>query len=497
MKNAKKFGTTKIEAGNSGKGENSGKDRKGAFAFAAITFLMLAVFSAAIPAAFSVRMGSADAYGIVVGLTSQTPDPAAAGQQAEIRLSIFNTGGKEIENLSVELVELYPIKLLEGTQAVQNIGTLQGYQGTLSGEDAQIVKYRVLVDKDAPAGTYELNVRYSNKVLSGEQTLDFSVSSKEGVEVSAIDKTLLIPGAETPITFTIKNVGSASLKNLVFSWQNSDGAILPLGSDNTKHISFLDVGESRNVSYLVLADSSASAGLYKLNLSISYDDSTQTSSQRTISTTAGIYVGGGTDFDVSISESSGESTSFSIANIGSNPAYSVSVRIPSQSGWSVTGSSSAMIGNLNTGDYTSTSFVLSSSRAASNFTGAPRGNFSSQTQGSVKVEIAYTDTTGARQIVEKTVAALSQASSSQTALSSAADQFVPGVGFVGQRTRQQQQQSVFVKYMWPLIGSGAAITLVVAYLFYRAKKKDNPDLTLKGFFFPKKKPAAGLKGDRK
>jgi len=86
----------------------------------------------------------------------------------------------------------------------------------------------------------------------------------------------------------------------------------------------------------VIADTNADAGLYKLDLQLSYEDSVS-GTEEEISTSAGIYVGGGTDFDIAYSESSGSDMSFTVANIGSNPAFSVSVVIPQQTGWTVTG----------------------------------------------------------------------------------------------------------------------------------------------------------------
>ena len=73
-----------------------------------------------------------------------------------------------------------------------------------------------------------------------------------------------------------------------------------------------------------------------------------------------MYVGGETDFDVAFSGSANGQTSFSVSNIGSVGASSVTVNIPKQLGWRVSGSDSAIIGNLDKGDYTIASFNLQS-----------------------------------------------------------------------------------------------------------------------------------------
>ena len=69
-----------------------------------------------------------------------------------------------------------------------------------------------------------------------------------------------------------------------------------------------------------------------------------TGEPKEIATKAGVYVGGATDFDAAFSGSSNGESTFSISNIGSVSASSVTVRIPDQEGWKVMGSNSVIIG---------------------------------------------------------------------------------------------------------------------------------------------------------
>jgi len=174
------------------------------------------------------------------------------------------------------------------------------------------------------------------------------------------------------------------LRNLIFSWENKEEVILPVGTSNQRFIKYLGVGEEYKIKYSVIADSSADPGLYKLDLTLEYDDSLTGETEQII-TNAGLYVGGGTDFDLAFSEVEGNEYSFTIANIGSNSANSVSVKIPKQEGWSFTGSNEDIIGNLEKGDYTIVSFEMSG------------------TSSDVNLEIEYTDTKGERRTIEKIV----------------------------------------------------------------------------------------------
>jgi len=359
---------------------------------------------------------------ISIGLVNQDPDPALAGDTVDVRLSVSNAGSSSADNMIVEVVPSYPFEAVSGQDYSQNIGPLNAFQ---SGSDAKILKYTLRVNKDATEGTYYMTVKYyaEGSNSSTSQSIPINVGSSQSVEIISIDKTVLVPGQQSGLKFIINNVGGSSLQDLSFHWANSNNVVLPVGSDNTKYIKYLDVGKSVELDYQVIADTAATPGLYPLNLYLSYLDSAN-NSEKTISTIAGVYVGGGTDFDIAFSEKSGTETSFSVANIGSNPASSVSVIIPTQRNWGVTGSNSMIIGNLNKGDYTVASFALQSqSSSLGNRTGVGnRTNFRTQdTAGiglaadasganntalspdSVLMQIAYTDTMGNRNIVNKTV----------------------------------------------------------------------------------------------
>lgn len=435
--------------------------------------ILLLVLSAYLPVA---NAASADAVGLSVYMINQDPDPATSGNTVDVRLGVVNLGGAQANNVIIEAVQDYPFTLVPGEDAQQKIN-VQGYQGQYD-NSTKIVKYTMNVDKNTAAGTYSFKVKYYQEGSDSFiiQQIPIDVRSKVNAEVVVIDKTTLIPGTQTGLTFTVTNVGNSPLKDLAFSWDNTDKVLLPVGSDNTKYINYLDAGNSTDLEYQVIPDTNADPGLYQLNLHLSYQDPI-TNQQRNITTTAGIYVGGGTDFDVAFSESSSGATSFTVANIGSNPASSVSISIPPQKGWTVSGSNSMIIGNLNKGDYTVASFNLQSpatsnrtgmgarnftgSAATGSRTGAPaqfNGNFpSNSTSDTVTMDIAYTNTMGQRQTVEKQVKVNLQGSSgsSTTALS-----------------RRTAQPSTFSKYKWYFVAVIVIILLIVGFRIYRNKKKN-------------------------
>lgn len=356
---------------------------------------------------------------IKITLLNYDPSPARAGDTVELRLRVENTAGGVAENLELELVENFPFTVIDG-DAIQNLGTLYEYQ---TAKNYINTKYRLRIDKDAVKGQHELKIRYRiNRESWFEQSFNIDITSKEFAQIIYVDKAKLDPGKETEMTFTITNIGSAPLQNLIFSWSEADGIVLPVFSDDTKYIKYLEIGDSVELLYTVVADVNAQPGLYQLDLNLKYESLINTTST-VIKTKAGILVGGETDFEVSFSESSQGQTSLSVANIGNNPALSVSVKIPEQNSFRVLGSTSSIIGNLDKGDYTIVSFQIASrgdfggdstetrqvQRPPSQQHQVPviegrdgREGFSGGNN-NLDVVIEYTDTTGQRRSIEKTV----------------------------------------------------------------------------------------------
>lgn len=368
-----------------------------------VLMMVLSVFSA-----YAASSSTESTALIKVTLLNQDPNPASAGDIVKLRFKIENYGGQEVKGATFEIVQDYPFTVASG-DAAQLFDNLGAYQ---TGDNYVNLEYTIKIDKDATQGQHEIKLRY--KYGSNEWAIvSFSVNiaSKEFAQIIYIDKAKLDPGKETDMTFTITNIGNAPLQNLVFSWEEPKGAILPVYSSDSKYIKYLEPDQSVELKYKVIADVNAAPGLYQLNLNLVTESTTGTKS--TITTKAGVFIGGETDFEVSFSESTQGTTSISVANTGNNPAQSVSVKIPDQDNFRVTGSNSAIIGNLDKGDYTMVSFQVSQKGIG----GTPGQNGRTSTtqaqnmqalrnmtgRSNLKVNIDYTDTTGERRSIEKVV----------------------------------------------------------------------------------------------
>jgi hypothetical protein len=357
--------------------------------------------------------------GVEVDLMTQSPNPARPGETVELTFSVQNVGSNDLTDIVVEIEPEYPFSQVSGESLTKTISFLEARQDD---EDATLVKIKLKVDANVAEDIYEIDVVVSDSDtdLSVSTTVDVDIQGKEYAQVVTISESNIDVATVEPIEFVITNIGSSPLKNMAVSWDESTGIILPVYSSNTKYISYLGVGESVSVAYSVMADVNADPGLYKLDITLEFED--YDSNTNTIETKAGLFVGGATDFDLSYSESDEGEVSLSLANVGNNEAYSVKVSIPEQDNFQATGSTSTIVGNLEKGDYTITSFSISqvgsmpSEDGDSSGTAQARPDSSEMTDEGMEVRpeqmesisellvlIEYTDSAGQRNSIEKTV----------------------------------------------------------------------------------------------
>ncbi|WP_406660654.1 COG1361 S-layer family protein [Methanolobus sp. ZRKC3] len=352
-----------------------------------------------------------DASGIEVDLMSMSPNPARPGESVELTLSVQNTGNSDLEDIVIQIEPEYPFSAISGESLSKSISYLSARQ---EDDDSSTVKFKLKVDTDVSDGFYEIDVKTSiSSTVDGKNTgstttdtLDVEVRGKEYAQIVTISKSSIGLATEESIDFVVTNTGNSPLQNMEISWSDASGVILPVYSGNTKYVRSLDVGESATVSYTVMADVNAVPGLYQLDITLEFED--YDSNVEVIESKAGLFVGGETDFDVSFSESSSGEVSLTVANVGNNEAYSVKVSIPEQDSYGVSGSSSSIVGNLDKGDYTITSFAIVSSNNAM-AEDSETANEDAQKmrtasrRNELEVVIEYTDSTGQRLSVEKNV----------------------------------------------------------------------------------------------
>ena len=410
-------------------------------------------------------------------ITGVKPTELSPGDTKAITLTVKNGGSNDARQITFNFQE---------SQHISVVGSSSVYINSINGWCSKDVVITVHVSEGTLDGTYSIPVTctFSQYYSDGSQgsvtesmpevtyTIVFRIVGGAIIDVSDVDMAELKPGGETKLKFNITNVGNSPLQNIVFSWNEEKGVILPLYSDNTKYIEYIDAGESTELEYTVVADVNAVAGVYQLDLRFELEAGNGGS--REINTTTGVFVSGETDFDVIFSDSSAGQTSLSVANTGNNPASSVTVRIPQQENFRVLGSTASIVGNLDKGDYTIVSFQVTP--ASSSFRGTGVADITQQRQlseedrqklregssqriasqnNNLNVLIEYTDATGVRRTVEKTVPIQFRDISSEGAQLN---------------TREGQQESI--RQNPTLIVTIAILGLIIGGFIYYKKRKN-------------------------
>ena len=344
--------------------------------------------------------------GFIVGGETDFSLSLEETSEAATVITIFNVGLNPASSIDVEIPEQGQFR---------TVGSQVAVLGDLNPGEKTSITFNILSESDEeltifekPTKMLEVLVRYTDtlgkrheilkeidvsdiNLLRTEElslTLPFErVQAKVEVEVSFEGGRKNINSGETStLHFLVKNLGPA-VHNLEFSWKGEQDFIIPVGSNNRRSVPEIGEGETVDLTFEVAAQPGLDYRLYTVTYDANYLDPDNV--LRNLSDMTGIIVGGTTELEVNFQGVGGTETSFSVANVGVNPAQALTVEVPAQDGISVTGGSSSTVGNLNPGDFTLVSFSLRT-----------QGRQGSQ---DVIILLKYTDTLGSRQIVEKVV----------------------------------------------------------------------------------------------
>jgi hypothetical protein len=309
--------------------------------------------------------------------------------------------------------------------------------GSINGGSTYTIPLQYTVATTATQGIYQINVDITYDGGYIQQTAMIQIDQPSFIDLTAVNPATVNIGQATTVNFNLTNTGS-TIYHVLLTWKDPNNYILPIGSDNHYTIPVLPAGNTTSVPITLMASPSLSPGIYALNITLQFFD--QAGTDQTVTSIVGLQVAGATSFEVVASQST-SSTSLTVINTGANTANSVIVTIPTQASYTVSGSGSANIGNLDPGDYSLASFQLTSTstNGTMNFSGAGNrtwnrgnmtppsgtGNYTGRTMpggngsfifggngGDLTVVITYTDSFGVRQTVRKQVTLSSRSSGS-------------------------------------------------------------------------------------
>lgn len=215
-------------------------------------------------------------------LLSQDPDPVEPGQIVDVKFKIENEGIETNDDVIVKINPKFPFSSYDGIME-KNIGKLQSAS---TGSDAAIVEFRLKVDEKAIEGDTELEI----VVLIGDEggisyTNDeflIDIQTHDAVlDITSItsDPKQIAPGESAEVSVMVKNLADSLLKDIKFKldFDDDDVPLAPYQSSSERRISQLESNYQNSLIFNIIADPEATPGLYKVPLTITYNDEKGTS----------------------------------------------------------------------------------------------------------------------------------------------------------------------------------------------------------------------------
>jgi hypothetical protein len=329
--------------------------------------------------------------------------PVYPGDTTYVYVPIQNIGfGTSMTDVSVKLVP----KENDSANAVTILNNVDSLGSITDWGTQRTAKFRIYVNPDAIEGNYYfyvyvtykgLQTDVSNTPITVTNKLDDQILIIKGRPIiSLVNSTIDIvaPASKNTETLTFKNTGTGTVQNAIaeIDLSSTNSLFSILGAGRQFSLGTMKAGDVASITFALAVDILANPGVYNIPVKITGQDNYSTNNF------IGVVVAGITDFDISYVESLG-SFSLNVANVGISPASAVAVNLPRQANFSVIGSTISVLGNLNPGDYTSAIFQVTKTAGTGN---------------NLEVEIQYTDTSGQRHTITKSLPVILSATGAQT-----------------------------------------------------------------------------------
>lgn len=319
------------------------------------------------------------------------PTPVETGTYADVWMKVRNTGNIEATDATITFVPEYPFSVDEGEKTEWNLGTIN------PGEEYRF-HFETRVAEDAVTGNNSLVFRTS----SGNN--DIAITKRVPVEVRADAEALVVdkvffpdavaPGTRKRMTLQLNNLGDAALRNLAVELDVSSDD-LPFATVGTTRQRLPRIGSEtrQNVSFTLHMEDDADLGVYKLPVTLTYENQAGTefsNEQRT-----GIVVGGTPRISVAVDgtevQQAGASgaVTFRIVNRGDGRARFLQMELLEDESYELLSPSSVYIGNMAPDDYQTAEFQVYTEPGAEEL--------------SVPVRLSYNDADGVMKNETRTV----------------------------------------------------------------------------------------------
>ena len=263
------------------------------FLFLVLGLFLLPVFSSA---ATSALFGP----GLQYQATSKfQPLPAEPGRPLDAWVVFKRTAPGSVDQVQCQLGDSYPFISTE-EEKIKSFGSVsEGQEIT--------VRLKLRVDEKAPIGSNSLVVECKSE-LNPWSKIEIPVNvqpSSAQLVISQVDLNpeFLPPGGVSTLNVEVSNPTGLLLRNVrvKLDFVSNDLPVAPFQSNAQKVINQLNPGEKLKITYVLTASSDAVSKLYKIPLTINYQDSIGTEYE--LKDTLGVVVRSPSDVKVLLDES--------------------------------------------------------------------------------------------------------------------------------------------------------------------------------------------------
>ncbi len=336
---------------------------------AIVIFAVLLLGAAA--AVYAVDYSTPSQASVRIKSTRYDPFPVEPGSYFDVWIRVENFGGADIQNFKFKLDPEYPFSLDPNEEAQRDFGLLN------SGGQA-LFKFKVRADINAVEGENPLAYEFS---ISGADwnraQLNINVHTMDAIlaiEDVVSEKEVIAPGDKTSIEIKLKNMADSILKNVNVklnlveviqtgaTFQVKELPISPLGSSDEKTIKVIEGGEETSVKFDLIVDSSAESKVYKIPLTITYNDmqGTNYSKNNIIS----VLVGSAPDVAITVDSSTANMVGkvgdvvVKFVNKGFSEIKFLYVTLDETDNFELVSPSEVYLGNVDSDDYESAEFKI-------------------------------------------------------------------------------------------------------------------------------------------
>jgi len=291
-----------------------------------------------------------------IDLVTISPSPVSLGSSSELTFEATNMGTETINNLEFSPSSKFPLSIVDITPIMIK---------TLAPDESKQFKFKIKSASSADEGTYKFTLQFEEPTIQQISVASYDIQVKRIQRTIATtyvttDPETLQPGYPAIVNVEIENNANYDMKDISVKLNFSDTVpIAPYKTTAERQIKEIKADTSEIVSFQVIALPEAEPNVYRIPLTLIFDDALGNEYKR--QDYAGIIIASAPDYDLTIEDSTliagmpGEIT-VSLSNIGpANIRYLILEVLPSKE-YNILNPPRTYLGNLEPDDYETSDF---------------------------------------------------------------------------------------------------------------------------------------------